>query len=83
MKAQRPQSRRMVLQSTREGLSADSMQLYKGLDVITNKVTQAEMGGIDHWGLDLVQPGQGINWELGRWCGEADKMVSSLDMAGC
>lgn len=56
-------------------LSADSMQLYKGLDVITNKVTTEEMGGVEHWGLDMVQPGQGGSWELGRWCTEADKVV--------
>lgn len=56
-------------------LSADSMQLYKGLDVITNKATPAEMRGVEHWGLDVVQPGQGGSWELGRWCTEADKVV--------
>lgn len=59
-------------------LSADSMQLYKGLDVITNKVTRDEMGGIEHWGLDIVQPGEGGSWELGKWCSEADKKVGSL-----
>ncbi|KAK4690005.1 tRNA dimethylallyltransferase, partial [Tremellales sp. Uapishka_1] len=59
-------------------LSADSMQLYKGLDVITNKVTEEEKGGIPHWGLDVVQPGKGGSWEVGKWCGEADKEISSL-----
>ena len=57
-------------------LSADSMQLYKGLDVITNKVTQAEQGGIEHWGLDMVAPGKEASWELGRWCSEAEKKVN-------
>lgn len=56
-------------------LSADSMQLYKGLDVITNKVTEEEQGGIRHWGLDIVQPGSGPSWEVGKWCGEADEVV--------
>ncbi|ORY32807.1 tRNA isopentenyltransferase [Naematelia encephala] len=60
-------------------LSADSMQLYKGLDVITNKMTRQEMKGVEHWGLDLVQPGEGGSWEVGRWCGEADKIIASLD----
>nr|XP_031863381.1 uncharacterized protein CI109_001256 [Kwoniella shandongensis]KAA5530453.1 hypothetical protein CI109_001256 [Kwoniella shandongensis] len=59
-------------------LSADSMQLYKGLDVITNKVTGEEMGGIEHWGLDIVSPGQGGSWEVGKWCNEADQKVSTL-----
>ncbi|KAL7421916.1 tRNA dimethylallyltransferase, mitochondrial [Cryptotrichosporon argae] len=60
-------------------LSADSMQLYKGLDIITNKVTAAEMGGVEHWGLDIVQPGEGGSWELGTWCYEADKKMATLD----
>jgi len=58
-------------------LSADSMQLYKGLDVITNKVTAEEMGGVEHWGLDIVTPGQGGSWEVGKWCGEADRKVGT------
>lgn len=32
-------------------LSADSMQLYQGLEVITNKVTPGEMRGVEHWGV--------------------------------
>ena len=56
-------------------LSADSMQLYRGLDVITNKVTLDEQGGVEHWGLDVVSPGDGA-WELGRWCSEAGQKVS-------
>lgn len=58
--------------------SADSMQLYKGLDVITNKVTEEEKGGVEHWGLDVVQPGQGGSWDLGKWCNEADQEVGGL-----
>jgi tRNA dimethylallyltransferase len=61
-------------------LSADSMQLYKGLDVITNKVTLDEMGGVEHWGLDVVQPGQGESWELGKWCTEAERKVRRFDV---
>ena len=57
-------------------LSADSMQLYQGLDVITNKVTEEEKGGVEHWGLDIVEPGKGMSWEVGKWCGEADQVVS-------
>jgi tRNA A37 N6-isopentenylltransferase MiaA len=60
-------------------LSADSMQLYKGLDVITNKMTRDEMGGVDHWGLDVVMTGE-PSWELGRWCTEADRQVRRLDV---
>lgn len=56
-------------------ISADSMQLYKGLDIITNKVTEEEKQGVEHWGLDIVQPGAGGSWNLGKWCSEAGKKV--------
>ncbi|OCF32998.1 tRNA dimethylallyltransferase [Kwoniella heveanensis BCC8398] len=59
-------------------LSADSMQLYKGLDVITNKVTEEEKAGVEHWGLDMVTPGQGGSWEVGKWCSEADNKIASM-----
>ena len=62
-------------------LSADSMQIYKGLDVITNKITKEEMRGVEHWGLDMVKPGEG-NWEMGRWCSEADQKVCGLFRLG-
>lgn len=38
-------------------LSADSMQLYDGLEVITNKVTVEEMGGVEHWGVGAANVG--------------------------
>ncbi|WVQ80798.1 hypothetical protein IAT38_002904 [Cryptococcus sp. DSM 104549] len=59
-------------------LSADSMQLYKGLDVITNKVTAEEMGGVPHWGLDVVDVGEGGSWDVGRWCNGANKLIGRL-----
>lgn len=41
-----------------EIISADSMQVYKGLDVITNKVTQEERALIPHHLLDFVEANQ-------------------------
>lgn len=37
-------------------LSADSMQLYKGLPLITNQLTLEEMRGVEHWGVGVVEP---------------------------
>eukprot|EP01135_Chromosphaera_perkinsii_P009285 Nk52_evm37s1705 gene=Nk52_evmTU37s1705 len=37
-----------------EIVSADSMQVYKGLDIVTNKVTREEQEAVRHYGLDLV-----------------------------
>ena len=41
-----------------EVVSADSMQIYKGLDVGTAKVTPEETCGIPHHGVDLLEPDQ-------------------------
>eukprot|EP00795_Rhopilema_esculentum_P011761 gene11761-2058_t len=39
-----------------EIISADSMQVYKGLDVVTAKATQAERAEIKHHMIDMVNP---------------------------
>ena len=39
-----------------EVISADSMQLYKGLDVGTAKVTPDETHGIPHHAVDILEP---------------------------
>ena len=41
-----------------EVISADSRQVYKGLDLGTGKVTEEEMEGVPHHMLDVVEPGQ-------------------------
>lgn len=39
-----------------EVISADSMQIYRGLDVGTAKVTQEETHGVPHHCVDILQP---------------------------
>ncbi|XP_042878743.1 tRNA dimethylallyltransferase-like [Penaeus japonicus] len=39
-----------------EIISADSMQVYKGLDIVTNKVTTEEQAQVQHHLLDFVDP---------------------------
>lgn len=39
-----------------EVVSADSRQVYKGMDLGTGKVTKKEMRGIPHYMLDIVSP---------------------------
>lgn len=42
-----------------EVISADSMQLYRGMDVGTAKVTREEMDGIPHHMIDVAEnPGR-------------------------
>lgn len=39
-----------------EIISADSRQIYKGLDIATGKVTKKEMDGVPHHLIDVVSP---------------------------
>ena len=39
-----------------EIISADSVQVYKGFDVGSAKVTQEEMQGVKHYGIDIKDP---------------------------
>jgi tRNA dimethylallyltransferase len=41
-----------------EIISADSMQVYKGMDVGTYKITKGGMKGIEHHLLDVIEPGE-------------------------
>ena len=47
-----------------EIVSADSMQVYRGMDIGTAKPTVAERGGIAHHMLDVVEPGEPYNAAL-------------------
>lgn len=44
----------LALQVNGEIISADSCQIYKGLDIGTGKITQKEMRGVPHYMLDVV-----------------------------
>lgn len=47
---------RLAKQFDGEVISADSRQVYKGLDVGTGKITAAEMQGVPHHLLDVASP---------------------------
>lgn len=42
-------------------ISADSMQVYKGMDIGTAKIKPNEMNGIDHYLIDILNPDQEFN----------------------
>lgn len=48
-----------------EIISADSMQIYKHMDVGTAKVTKEEMNGIPHHLIDIVEPTE--NFSVAEW----------------
>ena len=46
------------------------MQLYRGLPIITNKITQDEMKGVPHHLLGCISLEE-ETWTVGKFAGEA------------
>ncbi|KAM0754775.1 tRNA isopentenyltransferase [Meredithblackwellia eburnea MCA 4105] len=59
-----------------EVINSDSMQVYKGLDIITNKVTQEEMLGVPHHLMGFLQPGQ--EYKIGDFQRDAIQKINEL-----
>ncbi|KAG6849414.1 hypothetical protein H0H93_008660 [Arthromyces matolae] len=50
-------------------INADSMQVYRGMDVITNKVTEKEQQGVKHTLMDFKSPEE--QYTVGEWVQDA------------
>ena len=59
-----------------EIISADSMQIYRGMDIGTAKVTQEEMAGIPHYMVDVAEPWE--SYSAARFVSEADPIVQDI-----
>jgi tRNA dimethylallyltransferase len=59
-----------------EIVSADSRQIYRGLDIGTAKATVAERGGVPHHGLDLVDPDEPFS--VSDFARHADSVLARL-----
>jgi len=59
-----------------EIISADSRQVYRGLDIGTAKVPAADRGGIPHHGLDLVEPD--APFSVADFAPHADAVLAAL-----
>lgn len=57
-------------------ISCDSMQIYKGMDVGTAKVTEEEKNGIVHHLIDIVEPQD--YYSVGSYSEDAQKEISKL-----
>jgi tRNA dimethylallyltransferase len=68
--------------STRDGwrgarvINADAMQVYRGLDIITNKTPESERQGVEHLLMGFKAPGE--QYVVGQWVQDALTVVSSL-----
>ena len=59
-----------------EIINADAMQMYTGLPIITNKVTEEERRGVKHHLMDFLGPEQ--VFRVGKFVREATRTVSHL-----
>ena len=63
-----------------EVISADSMQIYKNLDIGTAKPSTDEMDGIVHHMIDIVDPQEAFSVE--RYCYCAKKVIADIHSRG-
>lgn len=57
-------------------VSADSMQVYRGMDIGTAKPTAEEMGGVPHHMLDVADPWE--NYSVARYVQDAVPVVDDI-----
>ena len=63
-----------------EVISADSMQIYRGMDIGTAKVTAAEMCGVPHHLLDVAEAAE--DWSVARWVDAAADCAEDIFSRG-
>ncbi len=63
-----------------EVVTADSMQVYRGMDVGTATPTPNERGGVSHHLIDLVDPTEAFS--VDRWLSLAEPLIDRIRTAG-
>ena len=63
-----------------EIVSADSMQVYRGMDIGTAKADAAEQAAVRHHMIDIADPSE--NYSVARYVDEASSCCNSLFSAG-
>ena len=63
-----------------EIVSADSMQIYRGMDIGTAKATPEERAAVPHHMLDLLDPGE--NYSVSRYVEDASAVCEMLFQKG-
>ena len=61
-------------------ISADSMQVYRGMDIGSAKVTEEEMRGVPHYLIDCVDPYE--SWNVVRFQQKAREAVREIAGSG-
>jgi len=63
-----------------EVISADSRQVYRGMDLGTGKVTKAEQRQARHWLLDVASPRR--QYTAAQWRRDAKRAITSIVSSG-
>ncbi len=59
-----------------EIISADSMQIYKGMDIGTAKPTKEQLSQVKHHMIDIIEPSEG--YSVGRYIREVRPIIERL-----
>ena len=65
-----------------EIISADSRQVYQGLDIGSAKITPSEMQGVTHHCLDIVDPVQNTHYSVGDFQRDAYRTIDEMIARG-
>lgn len=57
-------------------IGADSMQIYKGMDIGTGKIREEEKHGIPHTMIDIVAPN--ADYSVQKYCSDAKKIIAAV-----
>lgn len=71
---------RLAREFNGEVVSADSMQVYRGLDIGTAKITQEQMRGVAHHMIDVVAPDGAYN--AADYCRDASSAIAGIRARG-
>ncbi|AQY52508.1 tRNA (adenosine(37)-N6)-dimethylallyltransferase MiaA [Paenilisteria weihenstephanensis] len=63
-----------------EIISGDSMQVYRGLDIGTAKVTQEEMAGVPHYLIDIREPSE--PYDVSEFKQETHRLIRKIWESG-
>lgn len=59
-------------------ISADSAQIYSGMDIGTAKITKEEMEGVKHYMLDILEPVK--KYSVGEFQKDVDKILAQEEL---
>nr|GMD13871.1 adenylate isopentenyltransferase 3, chloroplastic-like [Ipomoea batatas] len=65
---------------TAEVVNSDKMQVYQGMDIVTNKITEEERNHVPHHLLGVIEPTK--NFTATNFCNMASRTINSISGRG-